>query len=450
MTSRPALPPGSALAGVLVLLVAAYLFVQQQRRRDTSVAPEVAPQPVERAATLSTVTLSAPAKPELPGPPAKRMTPEEREDAFERGRPEDLVFVHATAEWDTYELGEAVRIFRVFENPTDAPIEMTEADWRQPRYTEVILTSEKGSRLYKPPQASPPSVTIQPHAQVKNTIDVELPTAGTWTIEMPPAFRARRAQGAPKHVRVTVLDQGNPTRLEAKAMRLAEAIATEDDSCPTCWTPAQQDLARMGAALSPLLQQWLRSAEVPHVRAVSAKILGRWVRQGDAGRDALLAGLRDTAPRVRSMCVRALAPASDRREIEAVLPLLRDADTEVRVDTIRALASAEDARVVAALVTALKDEEAWVRQRAAVALGERGNAAGIDELIATLRDDSAHGPVMVVEALETLTGRSFGTPELPGLHSNTASIEKATVANKSLVRRWLAWWADEGRERFDR
>ncbi|MGE0229713.1 MAG: HEAT repeat domain-containing protein [Dehalococcoidia bacterium] len=364
------------------------------------------------------------------------------------GRPADLVLVEATTDRDTYSLGEPVRIRRTFENPSDRPIHMDAAAWRHKAHAEVVLATGRGAGIREPSTHGVPEVTIAPGKQVVNELVVELPAPGTWTVEIPPEYQIRGSGRTCFRLQVTVVDRIDEPALAAKFERLARAIEKEDPSCPTCWSDAHKDLATLGAAAVPHLRRWLREAEVAHLRAVAAKILGPQVRAGALGRDELLAGLTDPEASVRTMCVAALAGTVGRDVVDALLLRLRDADRWVRFEAIRSVAQSDDARVVPALVESLEDAEAFVAQRAAEALADKGSAAGIRVLVEALVADPVLTAFSVVDALEKLAGVSFGKAEMPLVHSNVEATEEAVRANETVARRWREWWESEGRRRF--
>ena len=366
----------------------------------------------------------------------------------ETGSVTDLLLVGATVERDTYELGEPVRIRRVFENPTERSIAVDPAGWRQRVHGEVVLTCAVNSRLYEPATEQVPAAVVPPHGRIMNDIEIELPRAGAWTIGIPPAYQARPPQRRCFRLNVTVLDRGDAGHLARKAERLARTIETEDPSCPTCWSEAQKDLEALGAAATPHLRRWLAGAASAHVRAVSAKILGPRVSHGAEGREELLGGLSDADPQVRKMCVEALATPAAAETLGALLPMMRDPDLWVRVEAIQAVATSDDVRVVPALVAALDDEDAYVRQWAAMALAEKGNGKGVRILLSALEADPAQNAFLVVAALDKLTGFSLGKAEMPFLHSTDDRIDEAIATNKTLAKRWLEWWDKDGSRQY--
>jgi hypothetical protein len=281
-----------------------------------------------------------------------------------------------------------------------------------------------------------------------NELVVELSSPGSWTVEIPPEYQLRGSGRTCFRLQVQVVDRIDEPALVAKFERLARAIEKEDPSCPTCWSDAHKDLATLGAAAVPHLRRWLREAEVAHLRAVAAKILGPQVRAGALGRAELLAGLTDPETSVRTMCVAALAGIAGRDVVDALLLRLLDADRWVRFEAIRSVAECDDERVVPALVESLEDTEAFVAQRAAEALADKGSAAGIRVLVEALVADPALNAFSVVDDLEKLAGVSFGKAEMPLIHSDVEDAEEAVRANETLARRWREWWESEGRRRF--
>lgn len=366
----------------------------------------------------------------------------------ETGSVADLLLVGATVERDTYELGEPVRIRRVFENPTERTITVDAAGWRQRVHGEVVLKFAHGSRGYEPATDQVPGVVVAPHGRIANDIEIELPSAGAWTIEIPPAYQASPPQRRSFHLDVTVLDRGEAGHLAKKAERLARTIQTEDPTCPTCWSEAQKELEALGPAAIPNMRRWLAGADSPHLRAVSAKILGPMVSRGTEGREELLGGLSDSDPQVRKMCAAALAAPATVETLTALLPMMRDQDVWVRIEAIQAVAKSDDARVIPALILSLDDEDAYVRQWAATTLAEKGNAKGIRILVRALEADPAQNGFLVVEALDKLTGFSFGQAEMPFLHSIQDRVDEAIATNQKLAKRWLEWWDKEGARHY--
>jgi hypothetical protein len=366
----------------------------------------------------------------------------------EMGDAGELVLVEASADRVTYEVGEPVRVRRVFENPTERPIQVGTAGWRQRLHSEVVLLVESGARLYEPPTAQVPEIVVAPHGRVVNELEVELRDAGDWTIQIPPAYQARPPQRPCFNLQVTVLDRGDARHLAAKAERLARTIQTEDPACPTCWSEAQKELAALGAAAVLHLRLWLAGADSAYLRAVSAKILGPLVIHGADGREELLAGLSHADADVRRMCVAALQTAASAETLGALLPMMRDRDRWVRVDAIQAVAESDDARVLPALVASLDDEDGNVRQWVAMTLAEKGNATGIRVLLGALEADPTQNAFLVVKSLEKLTGLSFGQAGMPFVHSFEDQIDEAIAANKRVAERWLEWWKTEGARRY--
>ncbi len=79
------------------------------------------------------------------------------------------------------------------------------------------------------------------------------------------------------------------------------------------------------------LVRLLQTEEIPYWRAVAANLLGSWAADPKITQ-ALLQGLNDTNPMVRSACVRSLAPlVDDERVTKAIEPKLADPFRNVRV-----------------------------------------------------------------------------------------------------------------------
>jgi hypothetical protein len=365
------------------------------------------------------------------------------------GAPGRLVLVDATLDRQTYVLGEAVRVRRVYRNVGEAPVRMTPKAWQDRRYAEAVLHSKGGSRLYRPDVGHLEEIVVEPGGQTEHRICVELGGPGSYRIEVPPAYHVRGGTDPCFQLPALVLDRTDDRVLAEKAERLARVIEREDPGCPTCWTEAQGSLQAMGAAAVPHLRRWLRESASDHLRAVAAKLLH--CKGGEAGIEELVAGLADPVPDVRRMCARSLGALRHPHTLDALLPMLKDPDVWVRVDAVEEIAHFDDPRVLPAMRGALADEDPYARQNAAYHLAcDRKDAAGIEVLIEALCNDEFGDCWMAVTALEALTDLSFGEATLPMSLSGFDQRDRAVEQNRRVARAWLAWWEEEGRERFGR
>lgn len=162
--------------------------------------------------------------------------------------------------------------------------------------------------------------------------------------------------------------------------------------------------------LPALLQELL--SKNPRNRIYAANGLGEY--EVDAARDALIATLKDTVPRVQLAAASNLGRIGDRAAVE---PLIDRALVELTAGFVReacaaALGRMKDERALAPLVVLLANEHPTVRSAALRALGALGDRTAIPAIL-SLTDDTAVA-VPLIEALTALADRR-GTAALVGL-----------------------------------
>lgn len=110
---------------------------------------------------------------------------------------------------------------------------------------------------------------------------------------------------------------------------------------------------------------------------------------------------------VRLAAASALGKVGDSR---AVTPLIGALDDRKRVKEIaaRALGEIGDMRAVEPLITQLHDENWEIRGTVAKALGKIGDDHAIQPLISLLEDKNENVRWHAVQALEAITGKSYG------------------------------------------
>ena len=182
-------------------------------------------------------------------------------------------------------------------------------------------------------------------------------------------------------------------------MRIAATVATVLIAFAACSTtgtvsPYQQPNELMGNEINQ------RIAQIPfqHRQELLQNLL--WLAQtGEQTIPALLEGLRDENPKVRSSCCWVLGRMRDRRTVQDLQPLTSDQETSVRMEASRSL----------------------------VLMGDIDQAPN---LILGLDSDRKEVRFMCHEALKEATGHDFGYDHLGG------DAEQRQVA----ILRWREWW----------
>jgi len=177
----------------------------------------------------------------------------------------------------------------------------------------------------------------------------------------------------------------------------------------------------------------------PHylVRCAAARALGELARGGPGFHFG----------RGRPAPFRAGAYENVLKAVPHLVKLLSDTSSDVRCVATKALGRIGDSRAVPELIKLLSDPVYGVRVNAADALGEIGSAEAVGPLIGCLKERpmprvlpedwrsfQAHD---VVEALEKITGQSFGDIAYAG---TGAKLEQ-------IIQKWLQWW-EENKERY--
>jgi HEAT repeat protein len=110
---------------------------------------------------------------------------------------------------------------------------------------------------------------------------------------------------------------------------------------------------------------------------------------------------------VRLAAASALGRVGDSRAVEPLIAALED-QARVREVAIIALGKIGDPRSVESLTTALDDDDWEIRSTIAKSLGAIGDPQSIDSLIELLRDKHENVRWYASQALEAITGESFG------------------------------------------
>ena len=158
---------------------------------------------------------------------------------------------------------------------------------------------------------------------------------------------------------------------------------------------AQRRLAERGAeAVGPLVDL-LGDAGAPAPARRHALWALDAIDGGVAGRDAILAAVRDPDASVRRQAIRQLGTRRVREATEALLGRLADDDASVRFQAATALGRIGDPEAVPALIEALDEPDAFARYAAFTALNRIGRAdptawaalvAGLGHPKATVRE----------------------------------------------------------------
>jgi len=147
------------------------------------------------------------------------------------------------------------------------------------------------------------------------------------------------------------------------------------------------------------------------------------------------------------MAASALWRFADKRAVPGLIKLLSDPEHNVRNSAAHALGRIAPHEAVEPLIQTLSDPELFVRETAAEALSKIGSHKAVGPLIACLEQESPAGLMpgrwgtfrnRVVEALETITGRSFGK-----------LYEAPTDAQRQeIIHKWLEWW-QENKDQYE-
>ena len=362
--------------------------------------------------------------------------------------PHLFVQVSATTDKKEYEVGEPILVTRIFEDRGPAPRGTSLRMYGSDSYLVVGITTDRSSGLYDASWVEPPTPAAEIGGRVAGVVRVELSGPGEYTLEVPPAYVARSGFGSAVELPVVVVDRGDSRHLDAKAERLGKIIAEEQLDFISCWTEAQSDLCALGPAVTPHLRRWLIDADSLYLRAVSAKMIGRL--KDREGIPELTRGLLDESEKVRRQCVEALRVFHAAETLDALLPMVDDPAPWVRIEAYGALATFDDERAKSALRRGLEDAHEYARLSTAEHLADLGDAAGMEVLIEALRRDACGHAFSATDALESLTGRSFGDAGMPLLLSDMDQIEESAKACDEIAAKWIRWWEDEGRARYGR
>ena len=146
-----------------------------------------------------------------------------------------------------------------------------------------------------------------------------------------------------------------------------------------------------------------RIAEIPFQRREELVDNLMWLAErGEASISALLTGLENDDPKVRSNCVWVLGRIQDRRTMPYLRPLTEDQDESVRLEAARQLVSMGDLQFAPVLIEGLDSDKTQVRYY-------------------------CH------EALKSATGRDFDYDHLSA----------DALARTEAVYRWRSWWSEQ-------
>lgn len=188
----------------------------------------------------------------------------------------------------------------------------------------------------------------------------------------------------------------------------------------------------------------------PYIRTASLHMLISLGPQKGVDYDALLPQLKkllsDPEDLVRGKAVWALAEIGSEEAVGLLIKSLSHPDWSFRIDVACALGGTGSKEAVGPLIKVLNETGVRLRQVAAGALGEIGSGEAVGPLIATLKEEPPPQTRAiewnsfrrnVIEALEQITGQSFG------------DVEKATDAQrKEIIQKWLNWW-EENKEKYE-
>ncbi|MHC4396165.1 MAG: HEAT repeat domain-containing protein [Planctomycetota bacterium] len=172
---------------------------------------------------------------------------------------------------------------------------------------------------------------------------------------------------------------------------------------------------------------------------------------------------RESSPRVRQECIKALMALKMPEGAAAVEHALTDRVASVRLAAVQALYRLTPAQSAPALVRMFYDEDEDVRRRAVVCVGWLGEENLATELLPLLNDNSISVKRAVIEAMANLRSRQVVSTLIEHLNDPVESIRKAVVSTlktitgkkmsgpfpkgqKSLQRlivRWQQWWKEQ-------
>jgi len=128
----------------------------------------------------------------------------------------------------------------------------------------------------------------------------------------------------------------------------------------------------------------------------------------------------------------------DKRVLPRLIELLSDPAAEVRANVAQTLGSFREKAAIPELTRLLSDPDGEVRRNAADALGVLRAKEAVPELIKLLSDPQEWLGWRAAQALERITGESFG--DIYAVDSDATRQE--------VIQKWLEWW-EENKEKFE-
>ncbi len=127
-------------------------------------------------------------------------------------------------------------------------------------------------------------------------------------------------------------------------------------------------LISMGEEIFDVLQDELLKSNNDEIRYWILRVLHEQKTQ--RAKQLFKSHLNDKNPKIRTVCILALADLGDLEDKKQLLNLLKDEDPEVRKTVIVALSNEEDEAIKEGLKKALEDEDETVREYAKTVIGE--------------------------------------------------------------------------------
>jgi len=191
-------------------------------------------------------------------------------------------------------------------------------------------------------------------------------------------------------------------RIAATAATLLFALASCSTTTSNEVSPYQQPNQLMGAEINQRIEQ----IPYQHREELVQNLL--WLAQtGEQTIPALIQGLNNENPKVRSSCCWVLGRLRDRRTVPNLQRLTSDSETSVRMEASRSLVLMGDIEQAPKLIEGLDSERKEVRY-------------------------------MCHEALKSATGHDFGYDHL---NQNQQELQVA-------VLRWRQWWGEYSGDQF--
>ena len=186
-----------------------------------------------------------------------------------------------------------------------------------------------------------------------------------------------------------------------------------------------------------------------YVRAGSVRLLISLGPRKGVDYEALLPHLKrlasDPEDLVRHNALWALGEIRSEEAVGLLIKCLSDPDRLFRINAAHTLGRTGSKVAVVPLIQALYERDVSLRTVAAEALGKIGSSKAVAPLIATLKEEAPPQarPIQwtrfrraVIEALESITGRSLG------------NFRRATTDDErqEIIQQWLEWWKENKEE----